>query len=49
MARILNCEFSLDTEEMAHISHQARDFVSRLLLTDSSRRWGCLQDSRMTG
>ena len=48
MARILNCEFSLDTEEMAHISSQARDFVSSLL-TDCSRRWGCLQDSRMTG
>merc|ERR550532_3706905 len=38
MARVLNCEYDLATEEMAHISLQAKDLVSKLLVTDCNER-----------
>ena len=38
MARVLNCEYDLTTEEMAHISHPAKDLVSKLLVFDLNER-----------
>ena len=38
MARVLNCEYDLTTEEMAHISHPAKDLVSKLLVFDRNKR-----------
>ena len=38
MARVLNCEYDLTTEEMAHISHSAKDLVSKLLVFDLNER-----------
>ena len=38
MARVLNCEYDLATEEMAHISHPAKDLVSKLLIFDLDER-----------
>ena len=38
MARVLNCEYDLATEEMAHISHPAKDLVSKLLVFDLNDR-----------
>ena len=38
MARVLNCEYDLAAEEMAHISHPAKDLISKLLVFDLDKR-----------
>ena len=40
MARSLSCEYDLGIPEMEHISPQAKDLVTKLLVIDSTQRYG---------
>ena len=39
MARTLSCEYDLTIPELEHISPQAKDLVTKLLVTDSTQRY----------
>ena len=39
MARSLSCEYDLGIPEMEHISPQAKDLVTKLLVIDSTQRY----------
>ena len=38
MARVLNCQYDLTTEELSHVSHYAKDLVSKLLVMEPGKR-----------
>ena len=39
MARSLSCDYDLEIPEMEHISPQAKDLVTKLLVTDVTERY----------
>lgn len=39
MARSLSCDYDLEIPEMEHISPQAKDLVTKLLVTDVTKRY----------
>ena len=43
MARVLNCQYDLATDELSHISHYAKDLVSKLLVKDPEERFSARQ------
>ena len=48
MARSLSCEYDLGIPEMENISPQAKDLVTKLLVTDSTQRYGLEPDEKQT-